>query len=70
MIKFDEELSRRNKFNKGVLGIQDQTKTHQAIDLKTYAKYILKEGTDEEKRELMGCFKSKMKVTESVVTVE
>lgn len=70
MMKFDEELSRRNKFNKGVLGIQDQTKTHQAIDLKTYAKYILKEGTDEEKRELMGCFKSKMKVTESVVTIE
>ena len=70
MMKFEKELKRRNKFNKGVLGIQDQTKVHHEIDLKTYAKYILKEGTDEEKRELMGCFKSKMKVTEGVVTVE
>ena len=70
MIKFEEELKRHNKFNKGVLGIQNQTKTHQEIDLKTYAKYILKDGTDEEKRELMGCFRSRIKVTEKIVTIE
>lgn len=70
MMKFEEELKRHNKFNKGVLGIQNQTKAHQEIDLQTYAKYILKDGTDEEKRELMGCFKSRMKVTEKIVIIE
>jgi len=30
----------------------------------------LKEGTNEEKRELMGCFKSKFKVNNGTVTIE
>ncbi len=68
--KFEEELKRHNKFHKGVLGIKKQESTHKDIDLKTYAKYILCEGTNEEKRELMGCFKSKIKVTAKVVTIE
>jgi len=69
-IKFEEELKRHNKFNRGVLGVQDRTKKHKDIELKTYAKYILREGAKEEKRELMGCFKSKIKVTKKVVTIE
>lgn len=48
-IKFEEELKRYNKFNRGVLGIQNQGEKHQNIDLKTYAKYILRDGTNEEK---------------------
>jgi len=39
------------------LGIQNKNTKHKDIDLKTYAKYILRDGTNEEKRELMGCFK-------------
>jgi DNA invertase Pin-like site-specific DNA recombinase len=69
-IKFEEELKRYNKFHKGVLGIKNKVAEHQDIDLKDYAKYILKEGTNEEKRELMGCFKSKIKVTKKIVTIE
>lgn len=68
--KFEEELKRFNKFQRGVLGFSGQKDTHQDIDLKTYAKYILKEGSNEEKRELMGCFKSKIKVTKGVITIE
>ena len=68
--KFEEELKRHNKFNRGVLGTKNETSTHQDIDIKTYAKYILREGTNEEKRELMGCFKSKIKITKGVVTIE
>jgi len=37
--------------------------------MKTYAKYILKEGTNEEKRELMGCFKTRIKVTKGVIEI-
>jgi DNA invertase Pin-like site-specific DNA recombinase len=68
--KFEEELKRHNKFNRGVLGMSSPTSKHKAIDLKTYAKYILHDGTNEEKRELMGCFKSKLKLTKKVVTIE
>jgi hypothetical protein len=69
-MKFKEELKRYNKFNKGVLGVRNQASTHQAIDLKTYAKYILNDGTNEEKRELMGCFRSQIKVTDKVIAIE
>ncbi len=67
--KFEEELKRFNKFQRGVLGIGNSQAKHQDIDLKTYAKYILKEGTNEEKRELIGCFKSKINIVKGVVVV-
>lgn len=68
--KFEEELKRYNKFNRGVLGIRNQAQEHQDLDLKTYAKYVLREGTSEEKRDLMGCFKSKVKVLRKIITIE
>jgi len=61
-IKFEEELKRFNKFHRGVLGVSGSRQKHKDIDLKTYAKYILKEGSNEEKRELMGCFESKLSI--------
>lgn len=68
--KSEEELRRFNKFQRAVLGMSNASKAHDEIDLKTYAKYTLKEGTDQEKRELMGCFKSRIKITQGVVTIE
>lgn len=68
--KFEEELKRYNKFNRGVLGIRNQAQEHQDLDLKTYAKYVLREGASEEKRDLMGCFKSKVKVLRKIITIE
>jgi len=32
------------------------------IDIRNYVKYIFEERTDVEKRELVGCFKSKLKI--------
>jgi site-specific DNA recombinase len=69
-MKFKDELKRHNKFQRTVLGLSNPTAEHEDIDLKMYAKYILKEGTNEEKRELMGCFKSKLKITQGVLTIE
>jgi len=66
-IKFEEELKRFNKFHKGVLGVSGKQEKHKDIDLKTYTKYLLKEGSNEEKRGLMGCFKSQVVVTQKVV---
>ena len=53
-----------------MLGLADPNAKHEEVDIRTYAKYILKSGTMEEKRELMGCFKSEFKITEGVVTVD
>lgn len=68
-MKFVDELKRFNKFHRGVLGVSDKKEKHQDVDLKTYAKYILKEGSNEEKRELMGCFESKVAIKQKVVTL-
>ena len=68
--KFEEELRRFNKFQRGVLGFSKSQAAHAEIDIKTYVKYTLKEGSNEEKRELMGNFKSKIKITKGIVTIE
>lgn len=69
-MKFEEELKRFNKFHRGVLGVSGKKEKHKDIDLKTYAKYILKEGGNDEKRELMGCLESRVVVTEKQATLD
>ena len=39
------------------------------IDIKNYAKYILMEGKDIEKRELLSCFKSKIMLKNKIVSL-
>lgn len=57
--KIASELERYNKFQYSVLGLSQAEKVRQqAIDSKHYAKYLLKEGTAEEKRALLSCIKS------------
>lgn len=68
-IKFEEELKRFNKFHRGVLGITGKKEKHKDIELKTYTKYLLKEGSNEEKRELMGCLKSQVVIKDKTVTL-
>jgi hypothetical protein len=53
-----------------VLGVSNKKSQHEDVDLKTYAKYILKEGSNDEKRELMGCLESKVTVKEKKVNLK
>ena len=58
--KFEEEVVRLNKFQKSFFGAKETAKANtKQIDLKDYAKYLLREGTVIEKREFMGCIKNK-----------
>ena len=57
--RIEDEITRFNKFRTGVLG-QNQEKISLDIDVRNYAKYLLKEGTLIEKRELLSCLKSKL----------
>lgn len=53
------EVERIKKFQQSVLGIKQQIQIED-VDIRDYAKFILKEGLIEEKRELLTCFKSKI----------
>ena len=39
------------------------------IDIRNYAKYVLKESSDPEKRELLGCLKSKIKLNNKLISL-
>lgn len=57
--KIKQEIARINKFNTEVLRAK-RTKNDMEVDIKNYAKYLLKQGTILEKRELLSCLKSKL----------
>ena len=40
------------------------------IDIQGYAKYLLRRGTNEEKREILGCLKSRIYPTQKKITLE
>ena len=57
--RIEDEINRFNKFRTGVLG-HKQEKISLDIDVRNYTKYLLKEGTLVEKRELLSCLQSKL----------
>ncbi len=57
--KIKAEVERFKKFQQSVLGIKEKPEVRD-IDIRNYAKYLLREGADTEKRELLGCLKSKI----------
>ena len=66
--RFEKELERYNRFRRVVLGFgKDEKLPEEKIDIKTYAKYLLREGSIVEKRELLGCLKSKLVIKNKVV---
>jgi len=59
--QFNEEIERYYKFSKGVLGIPGLAFDKQKdIDIRNYAKYVLREGSILEKREVLGCLESRL----------
>jgi len=59
--KLEKEVERYRKFRAGVLGINEkESQKTKEIDIRNYAKYILKEGAIFEKRELLSCLRSKL----------
>lgn len=67
--RFEEEVGRYNKFQRAVLGKTETDNGVKDVDLKTYAKYLLKEGSVIEKRELLSCMKSKLIIKNKVLTL-
>jgi hypothetical protein len=59
--KLEDEINRFNQFKNTVMGMTEAEKAKERKpDIRTYAKYLLKEGTLQEKRDLMQSFKSRL----------
>lgn len=58
--KLEDEIARFNIFQRSVLGAKEKIKTDAETDIRNYAKYILKEGTTVEKRELLANLRSRI----------
>lgn len=64
--RIKEEVQRIKRFQQSVLGIKQEIQVSE-VDVRDYAKFILKDGTIEEKRELLICFKSKILLKEKCI---
>lgn len=66
--KIKEEVSRFKKFQQSLLGIKEKIVIAD-IDIRNYAKYVLQEGKDIEKRELLSCLTGKIKLENRVISL-
>ena len=58
--KIKNEIERHKRFQSGLLGEKPKAIKTTDIDIRNYAKYILRDGTTTEKREILDCLKSKI----------
>lgn len=63
------DVERYKKFQSGVLGIKEKIKIAD-IEIRNYAKYILREGTNFEKRALLGCLKNEIRLTHKEILLK
>ena len=68
--KIKAEIQRHKQFNVGILGIKSETVKVADVDIRNYAKHVLRNGTTFEKRELIGCLKSKIKISNKILHLE
>ena len=71
--QLEQEIVRYDRFQYGVLGKKKEvvhSKMDNDVDIRTYAKYILKEGSIVEKRELLGCLKSNVVLTDKQISLK
>ncbi len=67
--KAKAEIERIKSFNSDLLGIKEKIKVGD-IDIRNYAKYVLREGSNVEKRELLGCLKSKITLNQKIIAIQ
>ena len=66
--KIKADVERVKKFQRVILGTKEKIEVKD-IDIRNYAKYILKDGTDLEKRELLGCLNSKINLSNKKISL-
>ncbi len=66
--KMKAEVERIKKFQRVILGTKEKIEVKD-IDIRNYAKYVLREAPDFEKRELLGCLKSKILLANKIISI-
>ena len=66
--KIKAEVERIKKFNRMILGTKEPIEIAD-IDIRNYTKYIFKEGTDLEKREILGCLRGKITLEDKCIAL-
>lgn len=67
--KIKAEIERHKKFQSGLLGEKESKIKVKDVEVRNYAKYILREGQIHEKRELLSCLKSRVTLAGKVVSL-
>lgn len=67
--KLEDEIARFNIFQRSVLGATDKIQNNKETDIRNYAKYILKEGSTSEKRELLANLRSRIEYKDKTLTL-
>ncbi len=67
--KIEDEVARYNKFRRGVLKVTTKERTA-TVDVRNFAKFLLKEGTISEKRELLSCLQSRLVLKDKKISLE
>jgi V8-like Glu-specific endopeptidase len=67
--KIKLDIEKFMKLQKFMLGTKEKIDIN-TINIRGYAKYVLKEGTDAEKRELLACLKSKITLKQREIYLE
>ena len=63
------EIERHKKFHSSIMGKKEKVQVMD-IDVRNYAKYLLKEGSNTERRELLGCLKSSIILKDHKINLE
>ena len=67
--KLEDEIARFNIFQRSVLGTKEKIQDTHDTDIRNYAKYILKEGSVGEKRELLANLRSRIEYRDKELTL-
>jgi hypothetical protein len=67
--KIKEEVERIKGFQKAMFNVKEKIDVKD-VDIRNYVKHILRTGKESEKREIIGCFKSKILLKNKKVSLE
>ena len=63
------EIEQHKKFESGLLGVKSKAVKVGDVDVRNYAKYVLRDGTIFAKRELLSCLRSKIVMAKKEVKI-
>lgn len=67
--KMEEEIKRFNVFQRSILNSKEKLELPKEVVVKNYLKYILKEGTKTEKREVLANLRSRIRYIDKVLSL-